>query len=412
MSRKILIFSYWFPPNNAIGASRAAAMAKFFLKEGWDVTVIAARSAAVPEDFPVDLPDIEVHRVSDTPQTRFMNIRLGRKFLARAASTMMRYFAFPDVFKSTTARMGERAEELLSQGREFDAVLSTALPFSQHVQAVKIARSAKALLVLDNRDAWACNDYRRRPPLSDARERAFEARTFAQADLIASISDSMTRYYKETYPDLSGKFTAIRNGVDQNRSQSGSPAPADGDAVRIVYTGILYGAKRDVRPVLEAARMAALPVAFDFYGSEPGSVAKLQREYPDIAITAHGRVSRAEALAAQQRASVLLVALGTDEAEKTFLPGKFFEYVGTGRPIIVLADADYEISQLVDEFQLGLASRDRAELARFLRSVASGEIAPRAKVPAPLTRAYQLEKLQSQIVALLDAEEPAVQARG
>ena len=308
--------------------------------------------------------------------------------------------------------MGKRAEELLFHGREFDAVLSTALPFSQHVHAAKFARSAKALLVLDNRDTWACNDYRRRPPLSDARERALEARTFAHADLITSISDSMTRYYKEAYPDLSEKFTAIRNGVDQNRPESGSSAPTDGDTVRIVYTGILYGAKRDVRPVLEAARMAALPFAFDFYGAEPGSVARLQREYPDLAITAHERVSRAEALAAQQRASVLLVALGTDEAEKTFLPGKFFEYVGTGRPIIVLADADYEISQLVHEFQLGLASRDRADLVRFLRRVASAEIAPRAKVPAPLTRSYQLQKLQSQIVALLESEKSAVQAHG
>jgi len=98
----------------------------------------------------------------------------------------------------------------------------------------------------------------------------------------------------------------------------------------------------------------------------------------------------------------LLVGLGQDPAEKTFLPGKFFEYVGTGRPIIVIADPDYEISQLVDAHGLGVATRDADLLNAFLGRLSRGEIVPRDVVPEALTRDHQLGLLERCIDSALE----------
>lgn len=103
-------------------------------------------------------------------------------------------------------------------------------------------------------------------------------------------------------------------------------------------------------------------------------------------------------------AGALLVGLGQDAVEKTFLPGKFFEYVGTGRPIIVIADEDYEISQLVDAHGLGVATRDTGVLNAFLGQLASGEIVPRSTVPEPLSRDYQLGLLENRILTGLEQQ--------
>src|SRR3546814_630040 len=46
--RHLMIFSYWFPPANAVGSSRPVAMARYFAARGWRVTVIAGASQAVP----------------------------------------------------------------------------------------------------------------------------------------------------------------------------------------------------------------------------------------------------------------------------------------------------------------------------------------------------------------------------
>src|SRR3546814_2216352 len=39
--RHLMLFSYWFPPANAVGSSRPLAMARHFAARGWRVTVIA-----------------------------------------------------------------------------------------------------------------------------------------------------------------------------------------------------------------------------------------------------------------------------------------------------------------------------------------------------------------------------------
>lgn len=401
MTRRLLLISYWFPPNNAIGASRAAAIACFFRDQGWKVTIIAADSASVSRDFSVNLDDIEIYRVTDTWLTKLLNFRTGRKLWVRAISALLRYAAFPDAFKTTVRKMWRVADELNAHGGKFDVIISTALPFSQHQIAARIAQNTGAMLVLDNRDTWACSTYRRRLPLSEGFERRFEHQVLSTGDLVTTISDGMSEYYRRCYPDFAERIITVRNGVDSALITDFDSAMTQGQMLHIVYTGILYGKKRDIRPALEAARQAGLPIVFDFYGSEPDQVAVFKQEYPELEIVDHGRVARHKAIAAQRRAHALLVGLGTDEAEKTFLPGKFFEYLGTGRPIIVIADQDYEISRLVVDYGLGIAIRDAAKVAQFLLKLASGAVPLRKNVAESLTRDYQLKRLEQQIIMRL-----------
>lgn len=393
--------SYWFPPNNVIGASRAGAIAKFFSRKGWDVTVVCADSGAVSKDYMVDLSDVKVHRVRETAISQFLNFKAGRKRWARVVSALARLGAFPDGYRTTVARMGRFADDLIAQGQVFDVVLSTALPFSQHEVAASVAGKLGAFLVLDNRDAWARNAYRRRWPLSDLWECRYEHRVLSSADLITTISAGLAEHYRDNYPDLSGRVTSIRNGTDSLPVADKRGRAEDPARLRIVYTGILYGGKRDIRPVLEAARKVGLRIRFDFYGSEHDQVDILRRRYPDLEIQDHGRVSRDEALIAQSNANALLVALGTDIAERSFLPGKFFEYVGSGHPIIVIADDDFEICRLVTEHKLGIGTRDPEVLATFLTKVACGRIAQRTSVPVALTRDHQLSLLENEILKRL-----------
>src|SRR3546814_3111001 len=53
--RHLMLFSYWFPPANAVGSSRPLAMARHFAARGWRVTVIAGAAQAVPPSFAADL---------------------------------------------------------------------------------------------------------------------------------------------------------------------------------------------------------------------------------------------------------------------------------------------------------------------------------------------------------------------
>src|SRR3546814_1832898 len=91
-------------------------------------------------------------------------------------------------------------------------------------------------------------------------------------------------------------------------------------------------------------------------------------------------------LAAQAQADAAILVVGTDAWEDTLLPGKLFEYAGSGRPIIALANPGSDSGRLVARHELGIATTDEAEIAAFLSRLADRGIATRREIPAALTR--------------------------
>src|SRR3546814_13151091 len=103
------------------------------------------------------------------------------------------------------------------------------------------------------------------------------------------------------------------NGVDP--CEAAPPHRRDPGRLRLVYTGILYGDRRDMTPLLRAADSLGLPVAIDFYGSEPDVARQIARDFPRLAIADRGRVARGAALAAQAQADAPILVVGTDPGE-------------------------------------------------------------------------------------------------
>ena len=397
--KHILIFSYWFPPANAVGSSRPVAMARYFAARGWKVTVIAGASEAVPQTFATDMTGFDVHYVPDAWLTRRSSFNAERSIAAQRLSTSLRLLSWPDHYWPVARSMKNRALELLRNIPPPDVVLSTALPFSVHAAARDVARRSGALFVADNRDTWALNPYKWTAPFYRPFEKRYEKAVLSSADLIVSVSEGASDYYRANYPALSDKILTVMNGVDEG----GGPVERHAknpSHIRLVYTGILYGDRRDVKPLLRAAQSLGSSVSIDFYGSEPEIIRQIAAEFPQIAIADRGKVSREEALKAQAQADAAILVVGTDPWEDTLLPGKLFEYVGSGRPIIALANKASDSGQIIAQYDLGIATTDEAEIARFLASLAGHGVASRASVPGDLKREYQLRILEDRLAAM------------
>src|SRR5690606_20973504 len=118
----------------------------------------------------------------------------------------------------------------------------------------------------------------------------------------------------------------------------------------LVYAGTLYGGFRDMSPLFEALSIIDGPVVFDFYGSERLVVEAYQKRYSKISFCVHEAVSKQKIKNIQRQADFLVVALGMSNFEKGVLTGKFFEYVGSRRPIIAICDEDSELALLVRKY--------------------------------------------------------------
>lgn len=393
-----MIFAYWFPPANAIGSSRPAAMARYFAARGWKVSVVAGASEAVPPTFAADLTGFDVHYVRDGWLTRLSSFRADRGALAQRLSTAVRLLSWPDHVWPVARAMRRRALATIAREGPPDVVLSTALPFSVHGAARAVARKCGALFVADNRDIWAHNPYKWSARLYKPLEPRHERAMLGAADLVVAVSDGMTAQYAANYPELADRLLTVMNGVDPG--EAAPPHRRDPGRLRLVYTGILYGDRRDVTPLLRAADSLGLPVAIDFYGSEPEVVRQIAHDFPRLAIADRGRVARGEALAAQAQADAAILVVGTDAWEDTLLPGKLFEYAGSGRPIIALANPGSDSGRLVARHELGIATTDEVEIAAFLSRLADRGIATRREIPAALTRDSQLRLLETRLAAM------------
>jgi glycosyltransferase involved in cell wall biosynthesis len=119
-------------------------------------------------------------------------------------------------------------------------------------------------------------------------------------------------------------------------------------------------------------------------------------------VVAHGLRSRQEALACQLEADALLLMTGSDRPGNT--PGKIFEYLRAGAPIIGLTRGSYSES-LIRETGTGwtVDPGDATAIGAMLRELATGG----AELPAPIRdteriAAYERARQVERLARLLD----------
>ena len=392
-NKSILILSYWFPPANVIGASRPWALAKYLKKIGWNITVVCASTDTVPNDYIVNFEGIEVISVPDSKLTAISSYKAIDSKLKHYLKSLLRYFILPDSYLWSLLKIKSEAKKIINKGRLFDVIFSTALPFSTHLIAVSLSREYNIPLVLDNRDFWSYSNYRRRIIFSGWAEKIFEAYLFSKADLIISIGEQMNKIYQLNHPSIRNKFQFIRNGIDVIHLPKNENSQLMA-SVSVVYTGILYNKKRDIRPALIAFReLLPTRVECNFYGTEIEQLTNISKEFKELSIRNCGHVSRQQSIDAQLSADFLLLALGNDEIEKCFLPGKFFEYLATGKPIIAIVDQDSEIAKIINSYDLGVATRSSWDIGEFMKKYITGKWHVKQDNLIELTRDFQFEKL-------------------
>lgn len=413
----ILLISYWFPPNNVIGAVRALEIAKHFANNNWKVTVLATRDQNFDFGFDADLTNVNVTYVPASAITAWLTDFAGataartsrwsrmRQGAARYGKAIARSLCFPDPHQFVI-RDYTRFAEVLHPQESFDLIVTSALPFSMHVVGRKLSRRFGVPWIADNRDLWAISPYRKLAHFRKVLDVQYERRILNDAAHVLGISQHMVDYYRHHLRGPSVHL--VMNGYDEHESQrpTGTSLSKAGEDLgekgptgitRIAYLGILYGGRRDISPLLDAINSQASlasAIHLDFYGSEKSVVEGYIRIYPRLRITCFPRISKEESLRVQQTADLLLVAIGNTEFEKGVLTGKFFEYLSSRKPILALGPSDSELARIVNEHSLGYGGNSVAAIAAYLDRLLDGREPRSVGLPSTLSRTCQLDRLR------------------
>jgi glycosyltransferase involved in cell wall biosynthesis len=229
-----------------------------------------------------------------------------------------------------------------------DVIYSTSAPYSAHLIGYLVSRLTGKPWVADFRDEWTHNpDDGERSPLLHRASRRLERAVAQRATKVVVAAD---HYTVEGLPPE--RKVTITNGVDPDDLPT-AVGPQAGDRFRLASVGALYG-DRDAGPVRTALARLAERGALDPSRCEFRQVGNVwlygTLEAGAVEIATTGYVSHTRAFEEMARAAALL--LFVPRTSHT-LPGKLFEYLATGRPILCVTARDNPAWQIVEELGAG-----------------------------------------------------------
>lgn len=235
-----------------------------------------------------------------------------------------------------------------------DAIVSTGPPHSMHLIAEKLHQKTGIPWIADFRDPWTNIDFYKDLRLTwfaDKRHKQLEKRVLKNATKVVVVTWQMREEFKE----ICGRddIHVILNGFDDADFNKADQAVLDKE-FSIIHVGsmnkdrnpvALWQALKEViseLPDLQQHLRIRLigPVDFSVRESIEQSGLKAFTTFTEF-------VPHEEAVLLQQQAQILLLVINNSPNANLLIPGKLYEYLGSGRPVLTIGPAKSDAAHVI-----------------------------------------------------------------
>jgi glycosyltransferase involved in cell wall biosynthesis len=413
MSRVVML-AYYFPPVGGGGVQRTRKFVEYLPRHGYDPVVVTGPDTRAKLDWAPDDQSLPAHGAE------VLRVPGPEPALSRAQSRAERWLRIQE--QRVRWWIDGAVETGREAAREADVIYASMSPFGSGQAAARLSRETGTPWVADLRDPWALDEwlvYTTR--LHRRAEMRLMRRTLASAAAIVMNTPEATAALLRRFPELGDRpVVTITNGFDSADFAGPPPARTDG-AFRIVHAGWVHtesGRRHRRLRHLRRALGGAVPgldilTRSDVYLLD--AVDRLLERRPDLrgklevhlagvaggvdgVVHRRGYLPHGETIALMRSADLLFLPMhdlppGT---RARIVPGKTYEYLATGRPILAaVPDGDARdllaraggvtlcrpadvaamaraIAARVDD---GGGARDMEPLRRFERTALTAELA-------------------------------------
>lgn len=325
MSKKILLLTYYYPPDLSAGSFRAQSLVEALQRQGGESIHIDVLSTQPNRysDHAVLADNVESH----------LGLNIRRVYLP----------ARRDGFLGQALSFGVFARKVyfLTSHKDYQLVIATSSRLMTALLGALVARRCGADLYLDIRDIFVDNldVLFGRITAMPVRFvfRRLERFAFMQAKRINLVSKGFLKYFSKNYPTKALSF--FSNGIDSafidRQCREKLENIEKRSPVRVVYAGNVGDGQAMHLIVPDLARQLGDRVHFSIIGAG-GRIDELKEAVERSQlhnVEIHSPMARAELLDVYSDADVLFLHLNDKPAFRHVLPSKLFEYAAIGKPI-------------------------------------------------------------------------------
>lgn len=405
---KVLIIAYYWPPAGGGGVQRWLKFTKYLPDFGWDPVVYVPYNPQYPledrslmEQVPENIEIIRGHiwearrfyrrlkkirhgkQWSKAPEMDTLFFRDPKKlsWFGRLSLFLRSNLFVPDSRSLWINPSYRRLQKWLKE-HPVDVIISTGPPHSCHLIGLKLRKATGIPWIADFRDPWLEIDYFPQLMLTAKNRRRHEQMqhdVLTTADKVITVSWS----WAELFKGYGAKdVEVITNGFDANDFRDIKDLSKDDTKLIIANIGTLEmdrnprGLWKAIRQLLSAKPELRDTLEVHLAGKIDGVVLEDAADLADLIVN-HGYLSHGQALSLMQKADILLLPLNEIDTANTKgrIPGKIFEYIATGKPILMLGNADSDSARIITELGNSwcAANDDAAFILQILTNLAAGQ---------------------------------------
>jgi glycosyltransferase involved in cell wall biosynthesis len=417
-TKRVLLVAYYFPPLGMGGTQRVAKWGKYFLRLGWEVTVITVKPIAYyafDDSLLDELKGARIIRTGSLDPARLLYLLRRQKERAaggkEGSTSWLYWFLIPDARILWLPFALWRAwREIRRQKIPF--IVTSGPPHSFHFVGWILSKLTGGKWVSDFRDSWLQGNLLPAPTrLHRFIHRAMEKRILTDADAVTATSQHLADMLAQTGNRAAGSTHFLPNGYDAE--DFATPISVTDNCFDVAYVGAISSFAdpstllEGFRLFVETAQLSPTETRLHFIGADvTGKLADWVREN-NLAeyVNSTGYLSHREAIHALRRAD-LLVYLVCPGSFHALIPGKTFEYMDAGKPVLAIGDLIEGMQLLMQhatvrhcEFE-AIDAIQRALLA-FYQEFHRNAVPEKKLPPEKFSREWQAKKLVEIFSSLL-----------